>query len=232
MPAHEGAPSVASKMYFGFVVVSLLRYWYAAAIASPVGVPFPCGCVAGFVMSFSAPTTAAAFIGATGTTTLLVTPVATHSEPVPSGNVFRPQETAASVSMMTCFSAGRTAFHFSVTPSDVVSSIIDFERSSSSRISAGLRSTSNFCRPHVRPPPPPLPPIEMTPAAPDGPTLPLKPPMPGPAPALPVVVLPLPPAPPRPLGGAVVPAVQATSRAAPINEIHGRVVRKAASCAR
>ena len=40
---------------------------------------------------------------------------------------------------------------------EVVSSIIDFERSSSSRISAGLRLTSKFCRPQVRPPPPPVP---------------------------------------------------------------------------
>src|SRR6187397_3048265 len=94
VPAHDGAPSVASKMYFGLVDVRLLRYVYAAVTASPVGVPLPCGCVAALLVSFSAAITAAAFIGAMGTTGLFVTLPATHSLPAPSGNVFRPHETA------------------------------------------------------------------------------------------------------------------------------------------
>src|SRR5262249_20269641 len=118
--------------------------------------------------------------------------------------------------------AGMIAFHFRVTPSDVVSSIIDFERSSSSRISAGLRSTSKLCRPQVRPPAPVLPPIEMTPAIPVTvlPPAPAVPPVVPPVPALPSGGLP-----PLPVVGALVPAVQAPARqAAASSNLNGRSV--------
>src|SRR5262245_52966558 len=115
--AHDGCPSVASRMYFGFVVVRVRRYATAELIAAPVGVPLPCGWVMGFVVSLSAPTTAAAFIGAIGTTTLSVMLAAMHASPGPSGKTLRPQDSAESVSMMTCLSAGITASHLYVTPS-------------------------------------------------------------------------------------------------------------------
>src|SRR5262245_28292005 len=154
--------------------------------------------------------TLVAFIGAPGTTTLGFTLVVMHSLPSPSGKTFSPHDTAALVSMMTCLSAGITAFHLSVVPSDVVSSIIDFDRSSSSRISAGFRSTSKLCRPQVRPPPPPVP-VKSKPPSPIVPPPPSDPPVPAAPALLPTPVLP-PPFPPLPLAVGLVPAVHAIAQ--------------------
>src|ERR1700722_18833958 len=179
MAAQEGSPAGASTMDLGLLSVSDFRYVTAALMASPVGVPLPAG-----VVVLMAPVTAAAFPAATPTSMALVTLPATHSDPEPSGNDFIPHSTEVSVLVMTASRVGTTIDHFEAVVDESGGSIIDAERSSTSRMSAFLGVGANCCSPQVRvvPPVPSMPavPVAELPAAP----LPTRPP--APVPPLPV----------------------------------------------
>src|SRR5689334_380103 len=103
VPAHDGSPSVASKMNFGFGSVRVSRYATAALTASPVGVPFPSG-----VSALTCAVTAAALSGPTVTGTASVTDSSMHSSPSPSGKAFRPQDIDELVALTTSLTAGTT----------------------------------------------------------------------------------------------------------------------------
>src|SRR3954463_1885143 len=122
-------------MNLGFVSLSVFRYVTAALMASPVGVPLPSGVVAA-----TAAVTACALPDFTATGIALVTEPAMHSEPSPSGNTFKPQDTDALVCDTTSLTPGTTRSHLEVPLVPAGASFMDPERSSTIKISAGLRS--------------------------------------------------------------------------------------------
>ena len=97
-----------------------------------------------------------------------------HDPPPFSGNAFRPHDIVGSDCPIVAVSAGISWLHFEglVALTDVESSSpssIDAERSSTRKISTGLRLMSKVCSPHIEPPTPtvtPVPPAPLSVAAP------------------------------------------------------------------
>src|ERR1041385_8961094 len=159
-------------MYFWSVspaVSSDFKYVVAACMTSPVGVPLPFGLV-----DDTAAVTFVAFAAAIGTSMVFVT---THDVVSPSGKVFRPHDTRASVLVTTSLIAGTVRSHFDV---DAVApsggSFMEPERSSTRSNFAGFRASGTVCPPHWRMPGPPSASMMSPPPNPASVSAPLPPP--------------------------------------------------------